>query len=248
MTNDETSLRKKFAVCITAAWRKSVTAIIETGQLLVEAKAKLTHGTFTGMVENDLDFGPRTAQCLMKIAHTPWLVNPKTSSLLPPCWTTLYALTQLTAKEFKEARERGWIQADLTLYRAERLKSAVQPIDQRIEAALGHNQHTCEVVQFEKPDDVVALKTGVEVRREQVSVEVQATIILGYLRRALDRFEEGCNDDQEQIVNAIIKDALFQDTIDALDAVFALLKQQAAAARPKPSLAVNNDAASPLHG
>jgi hypothetical protein len=51
--------------------------------------------------------------------------------------------------------------------------------------------HVCNVVAFEKPDDVIALTARVEVERKQVSVEVLATIILGYLRRALDRFERG---------------------------------------------------------
>jgi hypothetical protein len=243
MSSDE-KLREDFARRINSAWRKSVTAIIEAGRLLVEAKTKLKPGTFTEMVIVDLAFDLSTAERLMKISRTSWLVESATLPILPPAWTTLYALSQLTAKEFKQARELGWIRSEMTLAQAERLKG----VDQKIEAKLTRNQHTCNVVQFEKPDDVVELSTEVEVEREQVSVEAQATIILGYLRQALDRIER-CDDDQEQakLVDAIIKHAHFQDTVDALDRVLALLKQ-AADDRPKPSLAVNNDAASPLHG
>jgi hypothetical protein len=242
-SSDET-LRKDYARRISSAWRKSVAAIIEAGRLLVEAKIKLKSGTFTEMIIVDLGFDLSTAERLMKISRTPWLVESATLPILPASWTTLYALSQLSKKEFEQARELGRVRADMSLEAAEKLKVLHQKIE---EASRGSDAHVCNVFQFEKPDDVVERTTRVEIKRKQVLVEVQATVILGHLQRALDSFEEGCDDDQEQLVNAIIKDAHFQDTIDALDDVFALLKQ-AAAARPKPSLAVNNDAASPLHG
>jgi Protein of unknown function (DUF3102) len=244
MTNDETSLRKEYARRIASAWRKSVAAIIEAGRILVEAKTKLKPGTFMEMIQADLGFDLSTAERLMKIARTSWLVESANLPILPAAWTTLYALSQLSKREFDRARELGWVRADMSLAEAEKLKPH-QKID---EASRARDAHVCNVVQFEKPDDVVELTTGVEIEREQVPLKAQATIILGYLQLALNRIER-CDDDddQEQLVDAIIKHAHFQDTIDALDRVLALLKQ-AADDRPKPSLAVNNDAASPLHG
>ena len=63
-----------FAELITASWRKAVTSIIETGRLLIQAKAKLDHGEFLRMFSNRLvqgsvPFGPRTAEMLMTIAR-----------------------------------------------------------------------------------------------------------------------------------------------------------------------------------
>jgi hypothetical protein len=249
MTSDET-LRKDYARRVNSAWRKSVAAIIEAGRILVEAKTKLKPGTFMEMIRADLAFDVSTAERLMKIARTPWLVESATLPILPASWTTLYALTQLTKKEFAQAQERGLITSDLTLFRAERLKGALVPESLRIERWLDKQdakkeQHTCTVVAFAKPDDVVELKTAVE---RDVVVEVEATLFLGYLRQALDRIER-CDDDEEEaaLVDAVIKHKDFQDTMDAFDHVLETLKQAAAAAAArKPSLvAVNNDA--PLH-
>jgi hypothetical protein len=73
---------------VRAAWQKSVESIIETGRLLIEAKAALPHGGFEIMVK-DLPFGARAAQFLMKVASHPVLSNPKHASLLPASWMTL---------------------------------------------------------------------------------------------------------------------------------------------------------------
>jgi hypothetical protein len=47
------------------------------------------------MVENDLSFGPRTAQMLMAVASNAVISNPNHGSFLPPSWRTLYALSRL---------------------------------------------------------------------------------------------------------------------------------------------------------
>jgi Protein of unknown function (DUF3102) len=60
--------KSNWAARIKAAWQRSVDAIFETGRLLIAAKAKLPHGRFERMVQNELPFGERTAQALMAIA------------------------------------------------------------------------------------------------------------------------------------------------------------------------------------
>lgn len=102
-----------WALRISARWRASIESIIETGQLLHDAKAALSHGEFGNMVKKDLPFGERTAQMLMAIAHDKRLSNPKHVSLLPPSWGTLYALTGLSDDEFERGVEQRIIRPDM---------------------------------------------------------------------------------------------------------------------------------------
>ena len=51
------------------------------------------------MVEQDLPFGRRSAQMLMKVAQSPVLANTKHASLLPASWYTLYELSRLPAAQ-----------------------------------------------------------------------------------------------------------------------------------------------------
>ena len=85
----------EWAARINAAWQKMVSNIIETGQTLIDAKADLPHGAFTAMIEDDLAFGPRTAERLMAIASHPTLSNPTHASVLPASWMTLAQLARL---------------------------------------------------------------------------------------------------------------------------------------------------------
>ena len=80
---------------ISAAWQKAVEAIVETGQLLIDAKADLKHGTFEAMVRCRLPFTPSTARRLMAIAEHPIISNRAHAHVLPPSWGTLYELTKL---------------------------------------------------------------------------------------------------------------------------------------------------------
>jgi hypothetical protein len=56
--------RTQWAGHIAAAWQKSVDSIIETGRLLLAAKAdpEMQHGEWGTMVESDLPFALRTDQ------------------------------------------------------------------------------------------------------------------------------------------------------------------------------------------
>jgi N6-adenosine-specific RNA methylase IME4 len=105
--------RARWAARITATWRQSVESIIECGRLLIAAKGALPHGAFLDMIENDLPFGPRTGQRLMKIAVDPRLTNATHVSLLPPSWGTLYQLTRLDDGTFARLVDDGTIRPDM---------------------------------------------------------------------------------------------------------------------------------------
>lgn len=83
------------------AWQRQVDSIIETGRLLIEAKRELPGG-FQAMIEEQLPFGARAAQMLMKIAGNPVLADAQYVSHLPPSWGTLYELTQLPQDLLRE--------------------------------------------------------------------------------------------------------------------------------------------------
>lgn len=80
---------------ITACWRQSVWAIIETGRLIAEAKEAMEHGSFLAMVQEQLPFGPRTAQRLMAIAGDIRLQDATLASHLPASWDTIYTISTL---------------------------------------------------------------------------------------------------------------------------------------------------------
>ena len=105
--------RSSWAGRVADAWNRGRAAIVETGRILMEAKASLPHGEFEAMVETDLPFGTRTAQCLMAIGRDQRITNAKHVALLPPSWGTLYELTRLNDETFKQAVDAGEITADM---------------------------------------------------------------------------------------------------------------------------------------
>lgn len=86
--------REQWADRIRSAWLTTVTAILDTSRLIIEAKAQLPSGEFLAMVENDLPFGPSTTQKLMSISRNPSLANTEHVLYLPPSWGTLYELSR----------------------------------------------------------------------------------------------------------------------------------------------------------
>ena len=114
---------EEWAKRITTAWQKSVESIIETGRLLIEAKAELPHGEFENMINEKLPFGSRTAQRLMKIADHPILSNPTHVSHLPPSWGTLYALTELPDEVLSDMLEDGKLNCEIERKDVEQIKA-----------------------------------------------------------------------------------------------------------------------------
>lgn len=113
--------RSAWAERITAAWRKSFEQIIETGRLLIEAKAALAHGEFLDMVDRNLPFGARTAERLMAVGNDPRFANATLGSELPASWRTLYELTKLADADFETRLADGSIHAGMTRVDAQSL-------------------------------------------------------------------------------------------------------------------------------
>lgn len=105
--------RNDWAARISATWRQSVEAVIETGRLIAQAKTALPHGEFLIMVDTELPFGARTAQRLMQIAADTRLSNATHVSHLPASWGTLYEITKLDDDEFDRGIEDGTIRPDM---------------------------------------------------------------------------------------------------------------------------------------
>ena len=105
--------RDDFASAIAQRWRDSVAAIIDAGRLLLGAKAALSHGEFTPMVENSLPFGRQTAFRLMAIAEHSILSNVTHVQHLPSSWGTVYELTKIPDEPLQQMLGDGTIHPDL---------------------------------------------------------------------------------------------------------------------------------------
>jgi hypothetical protein len=81
---------------INLAWRKSAAQIIETGQLLRQAKQIVDKGGFQKMVESQLDFDASVARKLMAIAGDERIIRACKMARLPKHWITLYGLHKLS--------------------------------------------------------------------------------------------------------------------------------------------------------
>lgn len=117
----ETRTRKQWAEIINADWRKSIEGIIQTGNDLMQAKGELPNGQFGFMIQEDLSFSPRTAQRLMNIACHPEIGKCDAGVALPPSWTILHELANLTPEDFREAQERGLIGPETTRRQARKI-------------------------------------------------------------------------------------------------------------------------------
>ena len=104
---------ERWTTGISACWRKSFQAILETGRLLIASKQSLARGQWEAMCESHLPFGKRTAERLMAIASDARLTNPTHASLLPNAWATLYELTRLNDNSFAQHLADGTIRPDM---------------------------------------------------------------------------------------------------------------------------------------
>jgi hypothetical protein len=104
---------KDWAVQISATWAKQVTAIVETGRLLIEAKKNLSRGEWLPMVKKQLPFSAATAEQLKAIAQHPALSKSEHVQNLPPSWGTLYQLSRLSEREVEAGIASGAIHAGM---------------------------------------------------------------------------------------------------------------------------------------
>jgi hypothetical protein len=143
-------------------WQCAVESIIATGEQLIEAKEDLKgrKGAW-GKLCDGLPFGDRTAQRLIAIAADHRIADPTRGSLLPPSWRTLYELTKLDDKSFKQALAKGKINPDMERSDAEKLLEAAKPkIDRDADEA--------EVID-EEPDGEMGDDDGEEYVEEEAN-------------------------------------------------------------------------------
>lgn len=110
-------IARKYCGRINEAWQKSVTGIIETGQLLIEAKKAVGHGAWLYMFseanESRVNFTPRIAQILTKTAANPLISNASNCSYLPASYRTLYDLSRLPDDVLHKAFADGRITPEM---------------------------------------------------------------------------------------------------------------------------------------
>jgi hypothetical protein len=84
---------------VRASMRRTFTGALETGKILLQAKAALPHGQWLPMLVK-AGLHRRTAQVWMEVALNPRFANASPDSLLPPCVTTLNWISRLPEDRF----------------------------------------------------------------------------------------------------------------------------------------------------
>ena len=105
---------KKWAKRIADAWTRSIESIIETGQLLKEAKHALPHGQWMKMLQGELPFSLDTGERLMAVANHEVLSDKEFFKFLPRSIDSLRRLAAFDADELRELIADGVINAAMT--------------------------------------------------------------------------------------------------------------------------------------
>jgi hypothetical protein len=113
---------KDFVPLINGSWRKGAGDFIECGRYLAEARDELSRGAFDAMAQSKLEFKGSVARKLICIAANETLCSP--GNKLPPYWTILYLLSQLTEGTLKAALSDGRIHPGMSRKDAIALKPA----------------------------------------------------------------------------------------------------------------------------
>jgi hypothetical protein len=113
--SDGSKLRAHWVAKIRAINRKGIANFIEQGQALIAAKKALDqHGQWLPMIENDLPYGVKVAEQLMRIARDPKTSNSSNWTILPPVLSTLVEITKLSAEEFERRKKDGTLYQGMT--------------------------------------------------------------------------------------------------------------------------------------
>ena len=102
----------EFVQEITASYQRGVSAIIETGRLLILAKQQHP-GQFHAKIKTKLPFGERAVQKLMKIAEHKVLCDPTHVSALPASWGTLAELARIDDARLEKMLNEGTVHAGI---------------------------------------------------------------------------------------------------------------------------------------
>lgn len=125
---------KTYTARIEQTWHKALESIFSIGDLLIEARKDFRKDPQAYQVLiNELSFGPRVAQRLVAIAETSFLRKSSVQKCLPPCWTTLNELRQLSEAKFNRAIKEKKILPDMTRDQA---MSIAQPFSKQKQPAL----------------------------------------------------------------------------------------------------------------
>jgi hypothetical protein len=98
---------KHYADEINETWQKGAAVFIRCGQILIDAKAELESDAFNVMVKSKLSFDRTIGVKLMAIAANQTICAHVHK--LPPCWSTLYELSQLKENVLKAKLADGTI-------------------------------------------------------------------------------------------------------------------------------------------
>ena len=97
-----------YAAKINASWRKTADCVLETAMLCAEVSAKLGLGE-KKQLQKKLDFSLATFSKLVKIGEQPHLREKAIKALLPPSYTLVYQLAQLSPSNIDAAIKEGII-------------------------------------------------------------------------------------------------------------------------------------------
>jgi hypothetical protein len=104
--------RQEYAEEITRLWQDAQRTFLTIGRYLVAAAAKLQHGEYQGLVDNDLPFGYQVSYQLRKVAEA--IDGGRLpGERLPPSYATVYQLVTLSEEHLKLADERKLIRPDV---------------------------------------------------------------------------------------------------------------------------------------
>lgn len=117
-----TPRRREWAKQITTRWHEARQAIIDLGQMLIEAKEDLPHGEWLAMIQSDLPFGEDAAQRLAKIARNSVLSNTAHARYLPTSREPLYEMTKLPVPVLEQRLADGSITPETTVADVKRMR------------------------------------------------------------------------------------------------------------------------------
>jgi hypothetical protein len=163
--------RNFFEVTIAGEWRKHVSAIVQVGKLLNQAREELEQDDFDRL---KLPFSKRTAQMLRRIAKHPVIADPANHGSLPACWRTLDALITVAGdSRLKTAIADGHINPELQ--RKDIRQALGLPPKPSREGSKGNGQT------HEKPCDAVVMWAGFSTEDKRAILDSEGRVGLAKL-------------------------------------------------------------------
>ena len=125
LRNSEVPSVTTYASAINGHWQRGVDAFVNVGRLCAEAKARLTNAQKSILIQA-LPFGETAFSKFVQIGSDARL--PEIQRLLPPHYTTIYAVTLLTDEELKLAIAENVICPDMRRAELQRWRKSRNPV------------------------------------------------------------------------------------------------------------------------